>query len=46
MLFVFRQDIFTPDGEPVVHAMVNIVCLEDGRLTRGERLAEAFKDYL
>ncbi len=45
-LFVFRQDIFTPDGDPVVHAMVNIVCLEDGRLTRGERLAEAFKDYL
>ncbi|MDE6453421.1 MAG: acyl-CoA thioesterase [Muribaculaceae bacterium] len=45
-LFVFRQDIFTPEGEPVVHAMVSIACLEGGRLTRGERLAEAFKDYL
>ena len=45
-LFVFRQDIFTPGGEPVDHAMANIVCLEGGRLTRGERLAEAFKDYL
>lgn len=45
-LFVFRQDIFTPEGEPVVKALVNVVCLEDGRLTRGERLAEAFADYL
>lgn len=45
-LFVFRQDIFTPEGEPVIHAMVNIVCLENGRLSRGERLAEAFKEYL
>lgn len=45
-IFVFRQDIFTPEGEPVVHAMVDIVCLENGRLTRGERLAEAFAKYL
>lgn len=45
-MFVFRQDIFTPEGEPVVHAMVDIVCLENGRMTRGERLAEAFAKYL
>lgn len=45
-MFVFRQDIFTPEGEPVVHAMVDIVCLENGRLTRGEHLAEAFAKYL
>lgn len=45
-MFVFRQDIFTLEGEPVVHAMVDIVCLENGRLTRGERLAEAFAKYL
>lgn len=45
-LFVFRQDIFTPEGEAVVHAIVNIVCLENGRLTRGESLAEAFRSYL
>lgn len=45
-MFVFRQDIFTPESEPVVHAMVDIVCLENGRLTRGERLAEAFAKYL
>ncbi|MDE6286217.1 MAG: acyl-CoA thioesterase, partial [Muribaculaceae bacterium] len=45
-LFVFRQDIFTLKGEPVVRATVNIVCLEEGRLTRGDKLAEAFKDYI
>ncbi len=45
-MFVFRQDIFTPEGESVVHAMVDIVCLENGRLSRGERLAEAFAKYL
>lgn len=45
-MFVFRQDIFTPEGEPVVRALVDIVCLENGRLTRGERLAEAFAKYL
>lgn len=45
-LFVFRQDIFTPEGEPVIHALVDIVCLENGHLTRGERLAEAFAKYL
>ena len=45
-VFVFRQDIFKPDGTPVIHALVDIVCLEGGRLSRGERLAEAFKAYL
>ena len=44
--FIFRQDIFKPDGTPVVRAKVIIACLEHGRLGRGERLAEAFKDYL
>lgn len=44
--FIFRQDIFKPDGTPVVRAKVSIACLEHGRLGRGERLAEAFKDYL
>ncbi len=45
-LFVFTQDIFTPDGEPVVRATVDIVSFEGGRISRGERLAEAFKEYL
>lgn len=45
-VFVFRQDIFTPEGEPVVRATVDIVSFENGRLSRGEALAEAFKEYL
>lgn len=45
-LFVFRQDIYTPDGEPVVKATVDIASFENGRVSRGERLAEAFAKYL
>lgn len=45
-LFIFAQDIFTPDGEPVVRADVAVATLENGRLSRGQKLAEAFKDYL
>ena len=44
--FIFEQDIYRPDGTPVVTAKVGVVCLQNGRLSRGERLAEAFKDYL
>ena len=28
-----------------VSAMVSCVCLEGGKLSRGEAIAEAFKDY-
>lgn len=45
-LFIFRQDIFKPDGTPVVLARVEVACLENGRLSRGEKLAEAFEAYL
>lgn len=45
--FVFHQDIFhAVTGRPVVKALVTIVCLENGRLTRGDVLAESFKSYL
>lgn len=45
--FVFHQAIFhKPSGQPVCRGKVELVCLENGRLTRGDRLAEAFKDYL
>ena len=45
--FIFVQDIFTlPDMQPVVKAEVTVVCLENGRLTRGDVLAEAFSEYL
>ena len=45
-LFVFQQDIYKPDDTPVVKALVSVACLENGRLSRGECLAEAFKDFL
>ncbi len=44
--FMFYQDIYRPDGQLVVKAIVSCVCLENGRLSRGELLADAFKDYL
>lgn len=44
--FVFQQDIFTPDGNAVTTATVYVACLKDGQLSRGEELAEAFKNYL
>ena len=45
-LFVFRQDLFTEDGQPVVRADVEVACIENGRLTRGLPLVEAFGKYL
>lgn len=45
-VFIFRQDIYTPEGEPVVKATVDIVSFENGRLSRGDRLAAAFEKYL
>lgn len=45
-LFIFVQDIYTPEGEAVVKATVEIASFLNGRLSRGEQLAEAFKNYL
>ena len=45
-VFVFTQDIFTPEGHPVVRATVDIVSFENGRISRGERIAKAFEKYL
>lgn len=45
--FVFTQQIFNAaTGEAVVKARVTVVCLENGRMSRGDLLAEAFADYL
>ncbi|WP_280121865.1 acyl-CoA thioesterase [Duncaniella muricolitica] len=45
--FIFEQDIYhSVTGDPVVRATVTIVCLENGRLSRGDILARAFTDYL
>ena len=45
--FIFYQDIFNKDsGEPVVKAVVTIVCMENGRINRGDELAERLSHYL
>lgn len=44
--FVFHQAIYNKTtGALAVNALVSCVCLENGRLSRGERMAEAFKEY-
>ena len=44
--FVFHQDIYNQRGEAVVKAVVSVVALENGRLSRGDVLAKAFENYL
>ncbi len=44
--FVFHQNLFKLSGETVVSAVVSCVCLENGKLDRGDMLAEIFKDFL
>ena len=44
--FVFHQDIFTLDGTAVLKAIVTVAVIKDGHLSRGDELAEIFKDYL
>lgn len=45
--FIFRQEIFNAStDEPVAKATVTVVCLENGSLSRGDRLAQAFAKYL
>lgn len=44
--FIFHQDIYTHEGSPIVKAIVSCVCIENGRLSRGTILEEAFRNYL
>lgn len=45
--FIFYQDIFKKEDEaPVVSAVVTIVCMEDGRINRGDDLAARIAKYL
>lgn len=45
-VFVFQQDIFNASGRQLIKAVVDIVSFENGRISRGQRLAEAFAKYL
>lgn len=44
--FVFHQDIFNTDGAHIVRAVVTVVSVVNGRASRGDVLAETFKDYI
>lgn len=40
--FLFYQDIFTPEGQLAVSAVVTVVSIENGKLSRGDAIAKAF----
>ena len=45
--FVFVQDIYrAADKKVVIKAVVNIISVVNGKLTRGEEFAEMFAQYL
>ena len=44
--FIFYQDLIKKNGDLVLKAIVTIVALKDGKLSKGEEIAEAFKKYL
>ena len=45
--FIFHQDIFKKEGgEQVLSAVVTIVCMENGRINRGDELAARMAKYL
>ena len=44
---IFLQDIYNlADGALMLKGEVDVICLKDGRLTRGEVFDEMLKDYL
>lgn len=44
--FIFHQDIYNKaTGKQAVQAIVSCVCIENGKLSRGEAIASAFKNY-
>ena len=44
--FIFHQDILKPDGEVVAQGVVTVVVLKDGKLSRGDELAQIFAPYI
>lgn len=44
--FIFNQEILKPSGETVTKAVVTVVVLKDGKLSRGDELADLFAKYL
>ncbi len=44
--FIFHQDIINAEGRIVTTACVTCVMLRDGKLSRGEEVAQLFKRFL
>lgn len=44
--YIFYQDIFKMNGEKVIKAVVTAVILKDGKLSRGDEIAEFFDKYI
>ena len=44
--FIFHQDIIKSNGEVVAEAVVTVVVLKDGKLSRGDELAKVFEKYI
>lgn len=44
--YIFKQDIYKPDGTPVVKALITVVIIHEGKVSRGDELSEAFGPYL
>lgn len=44
--YIFYQDIFKNSGEKVIESVVSAVILKDGKITRGNEIADAFSKYL
>ena len=44
--FIFHQDIMRPGGDLVCQAIVNVVVLKNGKLSRGDELAKVFEKYM
>lgn len=44
--YIFNQDIYKTTGEKVIEAIVTAVILKNGKLSKGDEIAEAFSEYL
>lgn len=44
--FIFHQKIMRKNGDTVCRGKVTVAILKDGKLSRGEEVAEAFAKYL
>ena len=44
--YIFSQDIFKKDGTLITKAIVTIAVINNGRISRGDELAEIFSKYM